>query len=278
MTSILELAREAGKSAALVSASALVDASLAGFGAHVADRDDALEIARQLVQETRPDVMLGGGEDYFYPDGAAGVFPVDPAPEAKSMSVGTANLAAEAEAAGRQIVSDAEGLAAATAAPVLGLFANESLAFQPDPSGEGLEYAPIVPLADLTAKAIELLSRNPQGFVLVVEEDGGLDTVAHDNLGEIVPQGIAALDAAVGVAVDYAARDGETLVIVTADRETGGLPIEAEDDPEEPAESGVAADESPSRSGEEGPFPVAATTAASSWIGAQATTPAFPCR
>lgn len=255
LTSILELAREAGKSTGLVSTSAVVDASLAGFGAHVADRDDAVEIARQYVQETQPDVILGGGEDYFYPAGVAGMFPDDPDPEAESMSIGETDLIAEAQAAGYEYVSDAAGLAAASGPRVLGLFANEGIAFQPDASGE-LAYDPIIPLADLTAKAIELLSRNPEGFVLVVEEDAGIDTVAHDNLGEVVVQGVAALDAAVAVAADFAASDGETLVIVTADHETGGLTIETLDDEEEPDESGVESDDSAGISGEDGPLPV----------------------
>lgn len=256
LVSILELARDAGMATGIVTTSAVVDASLAGFAAHVADRDDTGEIARQLIQETRPDVILGGGEDYFYPAGNPGIFPDDPDPDAESMSVGSRDLIAEADAAGYQYVTDAQQLADAAGPRVLGLFANEGLAFQPDGAG-GVTYSPTISLAEMTAKAIAILSQNPNGFFLLVEEDAGLDTVAHDNEAEILFQGVAALDAAVGIAADFAAQNGETLVIVTADHETGGLIIEALDDPDEPDESGVEADDSSGISGEDGPFTVA---------------------
>ena len=47
----------------------MTDATPASFGAHIADRDKQSEIARQYIEESKPDVILGGGEDYWYPEG-----------------------------------------------------------------------------------------------------------------------------------------------------------------------------------------------------------------
>jgi alkaline phosphatase len=68
--SVLEQAREAGKATGLVT-----DATPASFGAHVADRDEQSEIARQYIEDSKPDVILGGGEDYWYPEGDPGAHP-----------------------------------------------------------------------------------------------------------------------------------------------------------------------------------------------------------
>src|SRR5215211_5736658 len=66
---VLERAREAGKATGLVTNSQVTDATPASFGAHIADRDKQSEIARQYIQESKPDLILGGSEDYWYPEG-----------------------------------------------------------------------------------------------------------------------------------------------------------------------------------------------------------------
>jgi alkaline phosphatase len=77
----------------------------------------------------------------------------------------------------------------------------------------------------LTAKAIEVLNRNSDGFFLMVE-GGAIDWVSHNKdaagtLGETI-----AFDATVQVALDFANANGETLLVVTADHETGGLSLD----------------------------------------------------
>jgi hypothetical protein len=62
-----------------VTTSQVIDASPAGFAAHVRDRGQQSEIARQYIEETKADVILGGGEDRWYPEGNEGVYPDDPA-------------------------------------------------------------------------------------------------------------------------------------------------------------------------------------------------------
>lgn len=72
VTSLLERARAAGKSTGVVTTSQVTDASPGAFSAHVANRSDQSEIARQIIEQTRVDVVLGGGEDWWYPAGNPG--------------------------------------------------------------------------------------------------------------------------------------------------------------------------------------------------------------
>jgi alkaline phosphatase len=250
----LEQAKQAGKATGLVTDSQVTDATPASFGAHVPDRDDQSEIARQYVEESQPDVILGGGEDHWYPEDDAGVYPDEPEEDPEEKSRGAeGNLVDRAEAAGYEYVTDADGLGAATGPKVLGLFANEEM-FQQKPEGEGDSYEPAVSLAEMTRKAIETLSEDEDGFFLLVEEEA-IDEMSHQNNTPLTIEAGQALDEAVEIAKSYAEDDPETLLIVTADHETGGLAIESlneqQDDPDYPNESGEE------RSAEDEPFGVA---------------------
>ena len=251
---ILEQAGQAGKATGLVSSSQVTDATPASFGAHVADRDDQSEIARQYLEGSQPDVILGGGEDYWYPEGDTGAFPDEPAEDPEEKSAGTkGNLVEKAKGLGYEYVTDAAGLQAAAGPKLLGLFANEEM-FQANPEGEGAIYDPTVPLPQMTQKAIDTLSQNPEGFFLMVEEEG-IDEMAHQSNAPLTVKAGQQLDEAVKVAKTYAESNPDTLVIVAADHETGGLAIEdtnkIQDDPDYPNESGEG------RTAEDGPFPVA---------------------
>jgi alkaline phosphatase len=251
---ILEQAKQAEKLTGLVTDSQVTDATPASFGAHVPDREDQSEIARQYIEETQPDVILGGGEDHWYPEDDAGAYPDAPeeAPEEKSRGT-EGNLVERAEAEGYEYVSDPDGLGATAGPKILGLFANEEM-FQQKPEGEGDSYAPAVSLAEMTMKAIETLSKDEDGFFLLVEEEA-IDEMSHQNNTPLTIEAGQALDEAVEVARSYAESDPETLLIVTADHETGGLAIESlneqQDDPDYPNESGEG------RSAEDEPFSVA---------------------
>lgn len=126
VTLIAELAKEAGKSVGVVSTSQVTDASGAAFAAHVPDRADQSEIARQMIEEAEVDVILGGGEDRWLPEGDEGAFPDNPDEDPEEQSAGDqGNLIERAEELDYAYVSDADGLAAATGPKLLGLFANE---------------------------------------------------------------------------------------------------------------------------------------------------------
>jgi alkaline phosphatase len=251
VTNLAELAKAAGKSVGLVTTSQVTDASPAAFAAHVQDRDEQSEIARQYIEDAQIDVILGGGEDRWYPEGSAGAYPDNPEedPEEQSSS-DKGDLVARAKEIGYEYVSDAAGLEGATGPKLLGLFANEEM-FQQRPEGEGDIYDPVVTLNQMVTKAIEILSQNPNGFLLFVEEEA-TDEFSHSNNATYVLKGMQYLEEAVQTGLAFAESNPDTLVLVTADHECGGLTIESPDDEDESGDGATI-------SAEDGPFPVAGT-------------------
>jgi alkaline phosphatase len=79
-------------------------------------------------------------------------------------------------------------------------------------------------LSAASGKVIEILQKNPKGFFLMIE-GSQIDWAAHVNFADTVVDETLDFDKAVGVALDFAKTDGHTLVIVTADHETGGVTI-----------------------------------------------------
>ncbi|MET8353278.1 alkaline phosphatase [Micromonospora sp. NPDC005206] len=239
-------AKAAGKATGLVTTAQVTDASPAAFFANTANRSAQDEIARQYLEVTKPDVILGGGEDWWLPAGAAGAYPDKPAEDPSEASTGTkGDLITEAKAKGYQYVSTADQLQAAKGGKLLGLFANEEL-FQQRPEGEGDVYNPPASLATMTDKALSTLSKNKQGFFLFVEEEG-IDEFAHANNGTRMLQALGELEKAVAVARNYAASHPDTLVVVTGDHECGGLTVEDTATSDESGD-GISA--------EDGPFPI----------------------
>ncbi len=226
LPTVLEAAKRAGKATGLVTTAQVTDASPAAFAAHVVNRGAQDEIARQYLTASRPQVILGGGEDWWLPAGSPGAYEDKPAKDPEEASKGTkGDLIASAKRRGYTYVSDAQGLRAAPSdRKLLGLFANEEM-FEQNPEGEGDLYAPVVSLATMTRKALRILGRDKQGFFLFLEEEG-IDEMGHENNAHLLVKAGAALDRAVGVAVAYQRRHPDTLIVVTGDHETGGLAIE----------------------------------------------------
>jgi len=246
---LLEDARRAGKATGLVTTSQVTDATPAAYAAHVTDRAQQSEIARQFLEGSKPDVILGGGEDFWYPAGNPGAWPDNPPTDPTEQSKGNrGNLVERAEALGYEYVSDRDGLADARGRKLLGLFANEEM-FEHREEGEGDLYDPAVPLPEMAEKALDTLSRDRDGFFVLIEEEG-IDEMAHENNAGLMIKAGAALDATVQLAVDFARRHPGTLIVVQGDHETGGLTIENPDDEDESGEE---------LSREDGPFPVAGT-------------------
>jgi alkaline phosphatase len=254
---LVEAAEAAGRVTGLVTTGQVTDASTAAFGAHVADRKQQTEIARQYIEETGVDVLLGGGEDYWYPVADPGAFPDTPAEDREEGSRSDqGDLVDRATGEfGYEYVTGPDELATAENDKLLGLFANQEM-FQQNPEGEGDIYDPVVSLEAMTRKAVDTLSRSDEGFVLVVEEEA-VDEMAHNNNAERTIDAVLELDKAVAVGKEFAEKDGETLLIVTADHETGGMAIEGPDSPDHPDESGTL--EADGISAEDGPFTVAGT-------------------
>jgi len=207
LTSILEQAQARGMAVGLVTTTQMTHATPASFAAHVPSRYMMTEIASQMLA-AGVDVLLGGGEDEFLPTTETGCYP-----EAGERNDGR-NLISEATAAGYTYVCDAAGLAAidpASTSRLLGLFADEGMVRPFSPS-----------LVDMTQKAIDILSQDPDGFFLVVE-GGQIDWAGHANSATNTIGDTLDFDQAVAAGKTYASSTGNTLVIVTADHETGGM-------------------------------------------------------
>ncbi|MDI4643856.1 alkaline phosphatase [Cohnella hashimotonis] len=222
---IMEYAKDKGKSTGVVTTSQVTDATGAAFGAHVEDRSKQSDIALQYLTKSKLDVILGGGEDFWYPAGNPGKFQDEPAEDPSEKSKGTqGNLVDKAKSLGYSYVSTKADLQKAKGGKLLGLFSNEEM-FQQKPEGEGDIYNPVVSLPEMTKKAIDTLSTNKKGFFLMVEEEG-TDEFAHQNNAKMTIKSGQQLDQAVQVAKDFAKKHPDTLVLVLADHETGGFSIE----------------------------------------------------
>jgi alkaline phosphatase len=245
---LIDQAENAGKATGLVTTGQITDATPAAFGAHVADRSQQTEIARQYIEETGVDVILGGGEDYWYPEGDAGAFPDTPPEDPTEGSRSDqGNLVDRAQRLGYEYVTGPEDLAAAREDRVLGLFANQEM-FQQRPEPAGI-YEPVVSLEQMTRAALQALSESRKGFFLVIEEEA-VDEMAHRNNAQLAIHAAQELDQAVALGKEFAQQRQDTLLITTADHETGGMSIK---NPGPHDEEGTAP------STEDGPFDVAGT-------------------
>lgn len=204
---ILEAAQAKGMATGLVVTSTISHATPAAFASHVMSRKMQDKIARQLI-EHKVNVLFGGGQEYFLPKS-----------NDKSKRHDQKNLIEQAKNDGYLYIQTAEELRPAQHTHILGLF-------QPGP----LEtVAPEPNLAELTAKAIDVLDRRSKdqtnrGFFLMVE-GSQIDWACHDNDTANTIRQTLLFDQAVKAAIDFAQKDKRTLVIVTADHETGGLTI-----------------------------------------------------
>jgi len=193
LTSILEIARQHGLSTGLLATCNILDATPAAFVAKTGDRHQWAEIALQYVAN-EVDFVCGGGWKNFR-KGKDGK-----------------DLTKELAGKGYQLPRTVEELEKIDKGKVFALVADDNLP-EPKIRGEVLSRAAM--------KAIELLSGNDQGFFLMIEgsmiDDGG----HYNNLGLLMDE-VHDFDRAVGKVLNWTAKDGETLVVVTADHETGG--------------------------------------------------------
>lgn len=215
IATLLEGAKLGGRAVGLVATSHVQHATPAAFSAHVPHRDSYEDIAEQQVHQDI-DVVLGGGVSWLLPRGLK--------PGARTDGE---NLVEVVKARGYEFVEDAAKLSKVKGRKVWGAFADEELAYDLDRA----RLAPAQPtLAQMTERAIDLLSRSDRGFFLFVE-GSKVDWAAHANDPVAVVSDLRAFDDAVRAAVEFAERDGDTLVVVVSDHGTGGLTIGTADDP-----------------------------------------------
>jgi alkaline phosphatase len=228
--SLFELAEDRGYATGIVSTATITHATPASTYAHVAQRDwevdanmpDAAkaagctDIARQMIEWPHGnglEVMLGGGRQHFIPATV-----VDPEyPNAKGKRADGKDLSAIWKAANPNgaYVWNSESFAAVDAkksAKLLGLFEPSHMQFEADRTAAGNKEPS---LAEMTTKAIAMLSKNRKGYVLMVEA-GRIDHAHHGGNARRALQDTVALNQALKAAMDNVdLRD--TLIVVTSD-------------------------------------------------------------
>ena len=200
VTNIRELAEKKGLMTGLVSTSAITHATPASFIAHVDSRGSYEDIAADFLK-TNIDVFIGGGAKNFE--------------ERKDGK----NLSKELKDKGYQVLYKIEDIQNVKTGKLAGLTAPEHNIPMPE-RGEMLVPA--------TQTAINILSQSTKGFFLMVE-GSEIDFLAHENKTPGVVLETLDFDRAIGAALKFAASNGETLIIVTADHETGGMTLNGGD-------------------------------------------------
>ncbi|ACL64392.1 Alkaline phosphatase [Anaeromyxobacter dehalogenans 2CP-1] len=214
VTTLLELAKAAGRATGVVTTTRVTHATPAATYAHVCHRDAENTIAAQLVPGagfnaalgSGVDVVLGGGRRHFLPAAKGGA------------RTDGRDLVAELKAAGWAYAStEAELDAAPAGGRLLGLFTGSHMAYDLD-----RDPAAQPSLAEMTGKALDVLTRNPKGFFLMVE-GGRIDHALHETTAKKALQDTVAFDHAIATAlarmqqVDPGLKN--TLVVVTADHD-----------------------------------------------------------
>lgn len=209
LQTILEAAQENGKASGLVATSTITHATPASFASHVESRNNETKIAEQYLAN-EVDVILGGGKDNFLPASKGG-------------NQEELDLIKQAEKQGYELVETRDELLEnkdiklRKGEKLLGLFADGALAPEFH-RGETAEPS----LAEMTEVAIDILEENKKGFFLVVE-GSQIDWAGHANDAGYAMSDVAAFEEAVEEAIEFAEKDGKTLVVVAGDHDTGGM-------------------------------------------------------
>jgi len=192
--------KKVGKMAGCVTTVPITHATPAGFCVNSKSRNSQDDIAQQYL-DLGFDVMMGGGRNYF-----------DPAVRKDKKDLFSAY-----QSKGYQVVKTRdEMLKTANNQPILGVFSEDGLPYSIDRASDEAVEKTVPSLAEMTQKAIDKMKDNPKGFVLQVEA-GKVDWAAHANdiAGLLYDQ--VAFDEAIKVAIDFAEKDKNTLVIITTD-------------------------------------------------------------
>ena len=209
LVTITDRAQKLGKKIGIVTNTTICHATPAAFSADDYYRNNYSDIIEEQLLDTQADVYLGGGLGYALP-----------ASVKDSRRNDERDLLEEAERVGYAIVQNKAELLdvdATLATKLLGLFARDQMAYEID-----RETTDEPSLAEMTGKALEILGRSEQGFFLMVE-GGRIDTACHNNDAAAALRETLMFDEAVGVSMEYAQLHRNTLVIWTADHETGGM-------------------------------------------------------
>ena len=214
LATILEGAESVGKATGLIATSEITHATPADFSAHINDRSQYNSILRQQINVDM-EVVLGGG--FNKPSGFKDV-----------SDFGTYYLdrVKEIEGEGFTFVETKEDMKKFDGDKLWGSFASSDLKYDYDRIADEDNIEPS--LAEMTDKAIEVLNRDEDGFFLMVE-GSKVDWAAHANNTAGIVSDVLAFDEAVREAVEFAKKDGNTVVVVTTDHGNSGITIGSKD-------------------------------------------------
>lgn len=209
--SILEAAKLEGKAVGIVATSEIQHATPADFSTHAVHRNLYTSIGEQQVYQ-QLDVVLGGGSDYLLPD------PKQSSDPKSKQRIDGENMVSAIKSLGYQYVTNRTDFLNVKSGKLWGAFAPGAM------SKDLVKPATEPSLAEMTQKSIELLSKNKKGFFLMVE-GSQVDWAAHGNQTVGIISEIKAFDDAVGVALQYAKSNKDTLLIVATDHGNSGISI-----------------------------------------------------
>lgn len=193
LPTLLEQFQDKGKSTGLITTTGLAHATPAAFGAHTAERGNTTEILEDYFNQSKPTVIMGGQAE------------------------GDRELA---QAQGYTIVTTLEELLSLDATGnILGTFG--SVGHMPFVQERG---STIPSLLDMAKVSIRILDEDQDGFFLMIE-GGRIDHASHANETENTIYELEEFMSVAEYAYTWAQRDGNTIVVVTADHETGGLSL-----------------------------------------------------
>lgn len=196
MKTILEMAEDKQMATGLVSTSAITHATPASFIAHQGNRGTYEDIAADFLK-TDIDVFIGGGYKHF------------------AQRADKRDLTRELHQKGYQVLRNMDEIAKVKSGKLAGLTDNEHNDVYPKRQMD-------LPLS--TETALNILNQNKKGFFIMIE-GSQIDWGGHANNTIYIVNETLDFDRAVGKALEFAARDRETLIIVTADHETGGMAV-----------------------------------------------------
>ena len=207
---IMAVAKDQGKRIGLLTTAPIYDASPAAFSVHAKSRRDNELIVNQYL-ELAPDVLMGGGANYFLPNSLPGGKRQD-----------GKNLIEAFQAKGYQYLNTPEQLKQIKSSKLLGLFAEEDLDYEID---RNVQETPN--LSQMMTAALQVLNQGAEksknkGFVLFAENEN-TDSAGHQNDAAALMRDLWAFDDAIKVALEFQKKNPDTLVIVTGDHETGGF-------------------------------------------------------
>ncbi|MDX2242538.1 MAG: alkaline phosphatase [Leptolyngbyaceae cyanobacterium bins.302] len=244
---ILEEAILAGKATALIQSGQLAEPGTAAFAAETTNRlgndvrarDKYAEIIEQNIR-SGTNVIMGGGELYMLPIGTTGfhVTAEDDASETRPQFRPSINLIELAQSLGYTVVYTEDQMNAVVSGAtlpekLLGVFAATDTFDDRTEEALGLNTANPLPLyvataptvAEMLEASLKILKNDPDGFFVVLEEEG-TDNFANNNNAVGTVEAMRRADAAIGVAMNYVnTQDPNTLVITAADSDAGGLQV-----------------------------------------------------